>query len=552
MVHHRMLGVCLFTFLVSGLWSSQAEANTYTVTTTADSGAGSLRQALTDANAHAGPDTIAFNVPTSDAGFSAVPGVWTIRPASALPNLTDGGSVIDGTTQSANQGNRNPLGPEIEIDGTNAVNTNGFTIKSPNNVVRGLVMNRVSYTAIEITGALARGNIIVGNYIGTDATGMVAQGNHFGGIWIRFGANNTRIGGQTAAERNLISGTTTSVNLATGDGVYIERANSNRIVGNYIGVNREGTATLPNISVGVCMRECKFNVVGGTEPGTANIISGNGWAGVVLRIPTGRNNTISGNYIGTDSTGRINLGNGSYGILFDFGAQENTIGPRNIVAFNGLHGIRMRHDSTFANTITRNAITRNGGMGIVNAEGASAGINPPAITTATASLVTGTAVPNSTVEIFSDSSDEGAIYEGTAAADSSGHFTWSGTASGPHVTATCTDTAGNTSEFSVSALVTGVEENLSAEAPADYALSQNYPNPFNPSTTIKYELPKSSEVRLTVFDMLGREVSVLVNERRDAGVHEVKLDGSHLASGVYFYRLQAGEFVQTHKLLLLR
>jgi len=95
-------------------------------------------------------------------------------------------------------------------------------------------------------------------------------------------------------------------------------------------------------------------------------------------------------------------------------------------------------------------------------------------------------------------------------------------------------------------------ENTPTELPSSYSLHQNYPNPFNPSTTIKYELPRSSEVRLSVFDMLGREVSMLVNERRDAGVHEVKFDVSGLSSGVYFYRLQAGEFVQTRKLVLLQ
>jgi len=83
-------------------------------------------------------------------------------------------------------------------------------------------------------------------------------------------------------------------------------------------------------------------------------------------------------------------------------------------------------------------------------------------------------------------------------------------------------------------------------------LDQNYPNPFNPGTTIKYELPKLAVVRLSVFDILGREVSVLVNERRDAGVHEVKFDGSKIASGVYFYRLRAGDFEQTRKLVVLR
>jgi hypothetical protein len=88
--------------------------------------------------------------------------------------------------------------------------------------------------------------------------------------------------------------------------------------------------------------------------------------------------------------------------------------------------------------------------------------------------------------------------------------------------------------------------------PEEYMLEQNYPNPFNPSTTIKYELPKSSEVRLSAYDLLGREVFVLVDERREAGVHEVRFDGSALASGVYIYRLQAGTFVQSRKLLVLR
>jgi photosystem II stability/assembly factor-like uncharacterized protein len=88
--------------------------------------------------------------------------------------------------------------------------------------------------------------------------------------------------------------------------------------------------------------------------------------------------------------------------------------------------------------------------------------------------------------------------------------------------------------------------------PQQYLLNQNYPNPFNPSTTIIYELPKSSETTLTIYDVLGREVSVLVNERKNAGVHEIRFDGSNLASGVYFYRLQAGTYNETKKLLLLK
>lgn len=88
--------------------------------------------------------------------------------------------------------------------------------------------------------------------------------------------------------------------------------------------------------------------------------------------------------------------------------------------------------------------------------------------------------------------------------------------------------------------------------PASFSLDQNFPNPFNPTTTIKYELPSPSVVRLSVYDILGQEVSLLVNDRKDAGLHEVKFDGSRLASGAYLYRLTAGSIVQTRKLLLVR
>jgi hypothetical protein len=88
--------------------------------------------------------------------------------------------------------------------------------------------------------------------------------------------------------------------------------------------------------------------------------------------------------------------------------------------------------------------------------------------------------------------------------------------------------------------------------PTCFGLSQNYPNPFNPSTTIRYELPKASRVNLAVYDVLGRQVSVLVNQSRNAGVHEVEFDASGLASGFYFYKLQAENFADTKKLLLIR
>jgi len=100
--------------------------------------------------------------------------------------------------------------------------------------------------------------------------------------------------------------------------------------------------------------------------------------------------------------------------------------------------------------------------------------------------------------------------------------------------------------------VSDISPEVVRSIPGNYSLEQSFPNPFNPSTTIKYGLPRASHVCLSVYDLLGRGVSVLVNERGEAGVHEVKFDGSGLSSGVYFYRLQAGNFVQTRRFILLR
>ncbi len=88
--------------------------------------------------------------------------------------------------------------------------------------------------------------------------------------------------------------------------------------------------------------------------------------------------------------------------------------------------------------------------------------------------------------------------------------------------------------------------------PTDFQLEQNYPNPFNPSTTITYQLPTASNVSLKIFDVLGREVATLVNERQNAGQYQVRFDATRLASGMYFYRLQAGGYIETKKMMLVK
>ena len=99
--------------------------------------------------------------------------------------------------------------------------------------------------------------------------------------------------------------------------------------------------------------------------------------------------------------------------------------------------------------------------------------------------------------------------------------------------------------------VTAVEGNQT-NVPGSFKLDQNFPNPFNPVTTIRYQLPRTGFVTLKVYDLLGREVTTLVNEEKSAGKYEVKFDGSNLSSGIYFYRIKAGNFIDTKKFVLLK
>jgi hypothetical protein len=99
---------------------------------------------------------------------------------------------------------------------------------------------------------------------------------------------------------------------------------------------------------------------------------------------------------------------------------------------------------------------------------------------------------------------------------------------------------------------TGIGDEGSWDMPLSFQLNQNFPNPFNPTTVISYQLSVASDVMLGVYDMLGREVALLVNDRKNAGSYEVKFDASGLSSGIYLYRLNSVNYTQSHKMLLLR
>lgn len=93
---------------------------------------------------------------------------------------------------------------------------------------------------------------------------------------------------------------------------------------------------------------------------------------------------------------------------------------------------------------------------------------------------------------------------------------------------------------------------ISGSDPLTYSLKQNYPNPFNPVTTIKFSLPEEQFVKITVYNILGKEVSKLVNGKLNAGRHDVLFDGSNLTSGQYFYKISAGKFTKINKMLLIK
>ena len=196
------------------------------------------------------------------------------------------------------------------------------------------------------------------------------------------------------------------------------------------------------------------NVVGGSQPWARNLISSNGCVGVEIG-PKG-NNQVQGNYIGTDVTGAAALPNNTDGVYIFNVSNDNLIGgtaegQANLIAFNGGDGVKVSGGyGAKYNTITRNRIHSNAGKGIALPGGGNEGLAAPVITIASATQVSGTACANCTIEVFSDATDEGAIYEGTTTADGSGYWTFTKASQliGPYVTATATDAAGNTSEFS--------------------------------------------------------------------------------------------------------
>ena len=282
------------TAALTGLASLGDIGSTFLVSTTADSGPGSLREAITQANQTPGADTVRFDIRDP-----LVNGAHTITPRSALPVITDTVWL-----DASREPDALALGrPVVELVGSDAGGSSSALVLadgSDGSLVRGLVVHQFGGAAIQVREG-ADGVALAGLRIGTDVTGMSAPGN--GGNAVETRAAGTLVGGASAADRNLLSGNNAGVQVigATATGARIE--------GNFIGTDARGESALGNRTVGVYLAAPGATVVG-------NLVSGNGYEGVYL-LGGATGATVQGNLIGTDLGGTRALGNGSFGVYVE-------------------------------------------------------------------------------------------------------------------------------------------------------------------------------------------------------------------------------------------
>ncbi len=427
----------------------------------------SLREAITAANAAPGHDTIVFNIPGA--------GVHTII-ASSAPPIIDSPVTIDAATEPGYAGS-----PLIEFRGTGVPGANGlwFNLGTATSTVRGMAL-----TSWEGAGVLTQASttvVLVNNYLGMSPDGVTARPNQTGITFL--GGSNHIVDG------NLISG-----NMQAG--LRIQDVTGTTVRGNRIGTNAAGTAARAN-SVGIEITPTSVGAsgiaIGGVGAGQGNLVSGNSTEGIRFWPSTGRpvtGTTIKGNRIGTDVSGGSALANGNFGIqIRGFGNGPTTgtqiggtaAGEGNTIAFNASRGVFIETNGpspeNVGNAIRGNAIHSNGSLGIdlgvagvntndaLDADGGANGLqNFPVLQIMVNGTLAGEldSAPNQnySIDLYSSPAcDGGGNGEGQAFVESlsvttngSGHANFSTAPTLPFpdgvVTATATDLAGSTSEFS--------------------------------------------------------------------------------------------------------
>ncbi len=321
---------------------------TFTVTSTLDDGStGSLRWAIEQVNADRGKqvDTIDFNIPGT--------GPFTITPTSALPAVTHP-VLINGYSQPGSSPNTQSSSDDavlmIELDGASAGYTSGLEIAAGQSTVEGLAIGQFAKEGIRLYGG--GGDLVTGNFLGTDVTGMTGLPNAGSGVLID-GSNSDVIGGTAPAARNIVSGNTNQ------NVYFINGSSAGLVQGNFVGLTASGTSTLTDYGNGVSVFDASGVTVGGTAAGAGNVISGHAFDGVVLDQASG--SVVQGNLIGTDSTGTLPLGNAA-GVLLGFSfAAGNTIGGTaagagNLISGNLGDGILVEPTLGSGNTIQGNLI----------------------------------------------------------------------------------------------------------------------------------------------------------------------------------------------------
>jgi uncharacterized repeat protein (TIGR01451 family) len=526
--------------------------STYDVTSAGDGvSSGTLRWAILRVDADSQPDTIVFEIPSG--------GFQTVHLSTPLPAITNS-VFIDGTTESAHFDGI----PLIQIDGSKlSAGSDGLVITAGNSTVRGLAIvgcpgsaivlssqgkdvisgdylgvdastnqanpngtgisiysssniigvsnagvgnvisgNSGNGISIQDNGGTADGNEILGNFIGTDPSGSVAMGNGLCGIQVK-GASDSQIGFAAGGSGNVVSGN-------FGPGIELmSGAAQTQIQNSTIGVAADAKTPLANGSDGILLDDAPDTVIGGTELSAANVIGSNHGNGINAE-GNSSGLVVQGNFIGTDSSATINLGNGDDGILL--GCSTNTIGgtvagASNTIDYNGVgapgSGVELA-DNANQNQILSNSIYLNSNLGINFGGGPTQNHAPgtvgpnnyqnyPTLTLAQSDGTTTTingalsSIPNTTflLQFFSSPSKslsgfgEGKVLIGSLnlPTDAQGNATFSvplasGTAPGQYISATATDPAGNTSEFSLDAQTQGqIDLRISASATPDPVLA---------------------------------------------------------------------------------
>ena len=389
---------------VSNNPTTPPHGKTLTVTSTNDTGSGTLRQAMQAALPW---DTITFDTTIFPPNSPVI-----ISPLSPLPELSRGSITID----ASNAG--------VILDGATMIGGgDGLTITSNGNTIMGLQVIDFPVNGISLQNA--------------------AQNNIIGG--------DRNIGGGQLGQGNLLSGNKERGIVLGGESAF------NLITGNFIGTDVSGTLDYGNGMDGLHMNGASDNQV------LNNLISGNDGHGMDLCCSeTTRKNTISRNLIGTDITGTAVLGNFGSGVALHDGANHNVIGPENLIAFNGGNGIEVGNPATLNNPISQNSIFDNKGLSINLWDGGNEVLAAPNIfdIDAGAGTVTGWACSDCIVEFFSVRDGKNPYYEGQVKTDNTGNFAFSkGKAfDSPVLFATATDIRGNSSKVSLS--TTGINRTL--------------------------------------------------------------------------------------------